>query len=284
MPLQYNEYYNEQTGLTIGLKKLLFSKKSDYQLVEVYETDTWGNLMTIDGMVMLSERDEFVYHEMISHTALFSHPNPSRVLIIGGGDGGTAREVMKHESVAHVDMVEIDQTVVEASKLHFPGVGDFDNPKLNVHYEDGIAFVKNVKDPYDIIIIDGSDPVGPAEGLFEKEFYQYCLDALKEGGILTAQTESPWVESYHPSMKKVFKSINELFSVSKMYLTYIPLYPAGMWSMAFASKGIDPLGDHVRNKLKSNHELLSSLNYYNEEVHFGSFALPNFVKRIIEEG
>ncbi|MFO7798180.1 MAG: polyamine aminopropyltransferase, partial [Rhodohalobacter sp.] len=199
MPLQYNEYYNEQTGLTIGLRKLLFAKRSDYQLVEVYETDTWGNLMTIDGMVMLSERDEFVYHEMISHVAMFTHPNPKRVLIIGGGDGGTAREVLKHSTVEHADMVEIDQTVVEASKLHFPGVGDFDNPNLNVLYEDGIAFVKNVKDPYDVIIIDGSDPVGPAEGLFEKDFYQFCLDALTEDGVLTAQTESPWVESYYPS-------------------------------------------------------------------------------------
>ncbi|MCC5914936.1 MAG: hypothetical protein JJU46_11215, partial [Balneolaceae bacterium] len=154
MPLQYNEFYNEQTGLTIGLKKLLFSKESEFQTVEVYETDTWGNLMTIDGMVMLSERDEFVYHEMISHIAMFTHPNPKRVLIIGGGDGGTAREVLKHTSVEQVDMVEIDKTVVDASKLHLPGVGDFDNPKLNVLYEDGIAFVKNVKQPYDVIIID----------------------------------------------------------------------------------------------------------------------------------
>jgi len=282
MPLQYNEYYNEQTGLTIGLKKLLFAKQSEYQLVEVYETDTWGNLMTIDGMVMLSERDEFVYHEMISHVAMFTHPNPKRVLIIGGGDGGTAREVLKHSSVEHVDMVEIDQAVVEASKLHFAGVGDFENPKLNVLYEDGIAFVKNVKDPYDVIIIDGSDPVGPAEGLFEKDFYQFCLDALNDDGVLTAQTESPWVESYYPSMKKVFRALDELFEVSKMYLSYIPLYPAGMWSMACATKGEDPLSSEVTKRIRSNPELLESLNYYNEEVHFGAFALPNFVKKIVE--
>jgi spermidine synthase len=204
------------------------------------------------------------------------------VLIIGGGDGGTAREVLKHSSVEHVDMVEIDQTVVEASKLHFPGVGDFENPKLNVLYEDGIAFVKNVKDPYDVIIIDGSDPVGPAEGLFEKDFYQFCLDALTDDGVLTAQTESPWVESYYPSMKKVFTALDELFDVSKMYLSYIPLYPAGMWSMACATKGEDPLSSEVTKRIRSNPELLKSLNYYNEEVHFGAFALPNFVKRIVE--
>ncbi len=282
MPLQYNEFYNEQTGLTIGLKKLLFSEQSEYQLVEVYETDTWGNLMTIDGMVMLSERDEFVYHEMISHVAMFTHPQPERVLIIGGGDGGTAREVLKHPSVKQVDMVEIDKTVVDASKLHFPGVGDFDNPKLKVLYEDGIAFVKNVNQPYDVIIIDGSDPVGPAEGLFEKDFYQFCLDALSADGVLTAQTESPWVESYYPSMKKVFSALDDLFPVSKMYLSYIPLYPAGMWSMACASRGEDPLSEEVLERAESAQRILSTLDYYNPAVHRGAFALPNFVKKIIQ--
>lgn len=283
MTLQYNEFYNEQTGLTIGLKKLLFSEKSEYQLVEVYETDTWGNLMTIDGMVMLSERDEFVYHEMISHVAMFTHPYPRRVLIIGGGDGGTAREVLKHPSVEVVDLVEIDQTVVEASKLHFPGVGDFSNPKLNVLYEDGIAFLKNASDPYDVIIIDGSDPVGPAEGLFEKDFYQFCLNALSEDGVLTAQTESPWVESYYTSMKKVFSALDDLFPVSKMYLSFIPLYPAGMWSMACASKKEDPLSEDVMNRISDHNVLLSSLNYYNTDIHHGSFALPNFVRKIIKD-
>ena len=282
MPLQYNEYYNEQTGLTVGLKKLLFSEQSKYQLVEVYETDTWGNLMTIDGMVMLSERDEFVYHEMISHVAMFTHPEPKKVLIIGGGDGGTAREVLKHPSVERVDMVEIDKTVVDASKLHFPGVGDFDNPKLNVLYEDGIEFVKNAMEKYDVIIIDGSDPMGPAEGLFEKEFFSYCFDALSEHGVLTAQTESPWVDSYHPSMKKVFYALDDLFPMSGMYLSYIPLYPAGMWSMACASKKEDPLGRGALGRAEDAAGIISTLKYYNADVHRGAFALPNFVSEIIK--
>lgn len=281
MPLQYNEFYNAQTGLTIGLNKLLFSEQSDYQLVEVYETDTWGNLMTIDGMVMLSERDEFVYHEMLTHVGMFTHPNPQRVLIIGGGDGGTAREVMKHASVNHVDMVEIDKTVVDASKKFLPEVGDFDNPKLNVLYEDGIAFIKNVSDPYDVIIIDGSDPVGPAEGLFEKDFYELCYNALTDDGVLTAQTESPWVESYYPSMKKVFHAIDDLFPVSKMYLSFIPLYPAGMWSMACASKSVNPLSDDVYNRIEKGIDSIKPLKYYNADLHRGSFALPSFVSDVI---
>ena len=282
MPLQYNEYYNEQTGLTVGLKKLLFSKQTAYQLVEVYETDTWGNLMTIDGMVMLSEKDEFVYHEMLSHTAMFTHPNPERVLIIGGGDGGAAREVMKHPSVKHVDMVEIDKAVVDASKLYFPGVGDFENPKLQVLYEDGIAFIKKGSDPYDVIIIDGSDPVGPAEGLFEKEFYRYCFNALAAEGVLTTQTESPWVNSYHPSIQKVFNALDDLFPVSKMYTCAIPLYPAGLWSMGIASKKEDPLSNATKERIYSAGALLQSLQYYNPDIHRASFALPTFVSKIIE--
>jgi len=280
MSLQYNEFYHERTGLTIGLKKLLYSKQSEYQLTEVYETDTWGNLMTIDGMVMLSEKDEFVYHEMIAHTALFSHPNPERVLIIGGGDGGTAREVMKHPAVQHLDMVEIDRNVVEASRLHFPDVGDFENPKINLLFEDGIAFVKNVTESYDVIIIDGSDPVGPAEGLFKKEFYQSCYEALNEDGILTSQTESPWVKSYHQSIQAVFRNLKELFPVSSMYLCFIPLYPAGMWSMAFASKNYEACDSAVQERIK-NSTFAGNLRYYNSEIHYASFALPNFVKDIV---
>lgn len=282
MPLQYNEFYHENTGLTVGVKRLLFSEQTDYQLVEVYETDTWGNLMTIDGMVMLSEKDEFVYHEMLTHPAMFAHPNPEKVLIIGGGDGGTAREVMKHPSVKQVDLVEIDEAVVRAAKQYLPKVGDWENDRLNVLFEDGIAFVKNAKAEYDVVIIDGSDPVGPAEGLFEKDFFQFCFDALKEDGVLTAQTESPWVEEYHPAIRKVFDALNEVFTQSNMYLGYIPLYPAGMWSFAFASKGIQIQSDEVLKRVEDGlGNFGESLKYYNKSVHQGAFALPGFVQDII---
>ena len=282
MPLTYNEFYNGRTGLTVGVEKLLFSEETPYQKVEVYETDTWGNLMTIDGMVMLSERDEFVYHEMLSHVGMFSHPNPERVLIVGGGDGGTAREVMRHPSVSHVDLVEIDEAVVRASKEFLPDVGDWDNPKLNVLFEDGIQFVKDIRDPYDVIIIDGSDPVGPAEGLFENEFMQACHDGLTENGVLTAQTESPWVEDYHPSMRKVFSALDETYKISTMYLAYIPLYPTGMWSFSFASKSAHALSRETMKRVDDRLKKFDTdLKYYNREVHKGCFSLPNFVADII---
>lgn len=283
MPLQYNEFYHKNTGLTVGVNKLLFSKQSEYQLVEVYETDTWGNLLTIDGMVMLSERDEFVYHEMLAHVAMFAHPNPQRVLIIGGGDGGTAREVLKHPSVTHVDMVEIDRTVVDASKEFFPSVGAFGNPRLNVLYEDGIRFVQDVKESYDIIIVDGSDPVGPAEGLFSNNFYLSCKHALTKNGILTTQTVTPWVKEYHPAMRGVFGALSDLFPISAMYLSAIPLYPAGLWSMGYASLSEDPLSDDIQSRHQAmEKEILRDLKYYNPEVHRAAFALPNFVKDIIK--
>src|SRR5690625_1350084 len=187
--LQYNEYYHQRTGLTVGVKRQLFSRQSPWQRVEVFETDSWGNLLTIDGMVMLSEKDEFVYHEMLTHVGLFTHPEPGNILIIGGGDGGTAREVMKHPSVQRVDLVEIDETVVEASRQFLPEVGDFDNPKLNLIIGDGLDYVKATSRRYDVIIVDGSDPVGPAEGLFSREFYLNCHSILTGSGILVAQTE-----------------------------------------------------------------------------------------------
>ncbi|WP_083902096.1 polyamine aminopropyltransferase [Balneola vulgaris] len=279
---QYNEYYKGKTGLTVGVKKVLFSEQTPYQKVEVFETDAWGNLMTIDGMVMLSEKDEFVYHEMLSHVGMFAHPNPEKVLIIGGGDGGTAREVLRHPSVKVVDMVEIDEAVVRASKEFLPAVGAWDDPRLTVHFEDGIAFVKAATNEYDVIIIDGSDPVGPAEGLFEKDFFEFCFNALTENGVITGQTESPWVKEYYPSMKKVFNALTEVFDESSMYLGYIPLYPAGMWSFAYASKGIRANDSEVLARVEQGLETFgNSLKYYNKDVHSASFALPNFVAEII---
>lgn len=282
MPLQYNEFYHKNTGLTVGINKLLFSKQSKYQLIEVYETDTWGNLLTIDGMVMLSEKDEFVYHEMLVHTAMFAHPKPQEVLIIGGGDGGSAREVLKHTSVVQVDMVEIDETVIQASKKYLPNVGDWSNKRLNVRVEDGVEFLKNTEKKYDVIIIDGSDPVGPAEGLFEKSFIELCSNALNHNGILTAQTESPWVKEYHPSMRQIFNALGDIYQTSAMYLAYIPLYPAGMWSFAFASNQINPLSNEVMQRINADsNNIIPHLKYYNKEIHKSSFALPNFVADII---
>lgn len=282
MPSNFNEYYSGTTGLTVGVNRVLFSEQTEYQKVEVLETDTWGNLMTIDGMVMLSVKDEFVYHEMLAHVGMFTHPQPEKVLIVGGGDGGTAREVLRHEPVVEVDMVEIDEAVIRASREFFPGVGDWDNPKLNVIVGDGIEYLAETRETYDLIIVDGSDPVGPAEGLFGKRFIASCHDALAEDGVLAAQTESPWVPSYHDSMGRVYAALDALYELTRMYLAYIPLYPAGMWSFALASKGPGPLTRETVDRVEEGLEAFGDeLKYYNKEIHISCFGLPNFVKRII---
>lgn len=279
---QFNEFYKGRSGLTLGIHRKLYSKKTPYQVVEVLETDAWGNLLTIDGLVMLSERDEFVYHEMISHVPLFTHPNPENVLIIGGGDGGTAREVMRHSRVKQVDLVEIDEAVVEACREYLPDVGDFDNPKLTLRIEDGIQFIHNTPDEtYDVVIVDGSDPVGPAEGLFDTSFVEQCARILKKDGVFASQSESPWVEHYHPSMQRLKRGLEQFFPIVKPYICSIPLYPTGMWSMVLASRQYDPKGDQLSVSVqKEGDAFLNGCRYYTEELHVAAFALPAFVRKI----
>lgn len=279
---QFNEFYKGRSGLTLGIRRKLYSKKTPYQVVEVLETDVWGNLLTIDGLVMLSEKDEFVYHEMLSHVPLFTHPNPEKVLIIGGGDGGTAREVMRHSRVKQVDLVEIDEAVVEACREFLPDVGDFDNPKLTLRIEDGIQFIHDTPDgTYDVVIVDGSDPVGPAEGLFDTSFVEQCARILKQDGVFASQSESPWVEHYHPSMQRLKKGLEQFFPIVNPYICSIPLYPTGMWSMVLASRQYDPKGDQISDFVqKEGDAFLNGCRYYTEELHVAAFALPAFVRKI----
>ncbi|MGM0589552.1 MAG: polyamine aminopropyltransferase [Bacteroidota bacterium] len=283
MAFTFTEYYEGKTGITFGVNRVLFSESTPYQKVEVLETDSWGRLLTVDDMVMLSEQDEFVYHEMIAHVPLNSHPKPEKVLIVGGGDGGTAREVLRHEQVTSVDLVEIDEAVVRASQEFLRGVGEFDDPRLTVTIEDGIHWVEDHKQSYDVIIVDGSDPVGPAEGLFNRSFFESCYNALHEQGILVAQSESPWVQHYHEPIRHIYHIMDELFDLAKLYLSHIPLYPTGMWAMTYACKGqLDPLSveteDRVANFMAKHGE---HLRYYNQDIHHSTFALPQFVRRVI---
>ena len=282
---RFDEFYLNRTGLTVGVEEVLFSRQTPFQKVEVLRTDSWGNLMTIDGLVMLSEQDEFVYHEMLVHVPMLTHPRPRRVLIIGGGDGGSAREVLKHPGVVHVDMVEIDQAVVEASKLHFPGVGRFDDPRLHVRYEDGIEFVRRAGEngeTYDVVIIDGSDPVGPAEGLFEASFVHNCRWVLSDQGVFCSQSESPWVKAFHPGMKRLHSGLKREFPRVDTYLSWIPLYPAGMWSMMMATLGEAPTAAATLERVQSAAgTFLAGCRYYNADIHSGAFALPTFVRGIL---
>ena len=270
----YQEKDEMQKGraISIGIKKLLHDEESQYQHMQIFETNYFGKMMTLDGAVMLTEYDEFAYHEMIAHVPLLVHPNPKRVLIIGGGDGGTVREVAKHRGVEEIHMCEIDRMVVDASKKYFPGVSSaLDDPRLTIFYEDGANFIKEKKGYYDVILVDSTDPVGPAEPLFREEFYSDLKDATKEDGIVVTQSESMFY--YKDLLRKMGEFNKKVYSVYKYYNTMVPTYPSGVIGFSFCSKKHEPL-DFDEEKAKE----LKDLKYYTPDIHRAAFALPKFFK------
>lgn len=277
---------DEDQALSIRFTgEVFFDVKSPYQRVRILESTKYGKMLALDDMVMTTINDEFHYHEMISHPAMFTHGNAKNILVIGGGDGGTIREILRHESVEKVTMVEIDGEVIEACKQFLPEIASqFNNPKLDLKVADGIAFVKDATPKsYDIIIVDGSDPVGPAEGLFSTAFYTNCFNALKDGGILVAQGESP--KFNEKAFAELNHTLQDIFGKENtpVSLFYVPTYPTGMWSFQYGLKG----GAHPKNV--SNDAQIESfvsnqkLRYYNSDIHKASFATPNFVKELVKK-
>ncbi|HYE58460.1 MAG TPA: polyamine aminopropyltransferase [Rhodothermales bacterium] len=280
---QFTEFWAGHTGLTFGIERVLFSEQSDFQQVTVVQTDTFGRLMLLDGLVMLTERDEFVYHEMIAHPALCLHPKVRRVLVIGGGDGGTVREVLRHPDVQHVDLVEIDGLVVEAARRFFPTVAcALDDPRLDVRIEDGLAFIKNAPEgSYDVVLVDSTDPVGFAEGLFGEDFYRDCVRVLGPNGILVSQTESPFDEAFQRQIRSAGRTLGGLFTHVAFYLAHIPTYPMGTWSFVMASKGPHPVADFDEAAARARlAPFADALKYYHAGLHRAAFALPAFVERL----
>lgn len=257
--------------------------QTPYQRVKILETYKYGKMLAIDEMVMTTEKDEFHYHEMIVHPAMFVHGNAHDILVIGGGDGGTVRELMRHDSVRQVTMVEIDKEVVEACKKYLPGIAaSFDDPRLNLIIGDGIAYVAQAPaESYDVIIVDGSDPVGPAEGLFSVKFLKDCAHALKPNGIFVMQGESPTFNE--KAFKDLHIALANIYGKEHTYVSlfFIPTYPTGMWSFQYGVKSsqnmkILPNPEKVRNFVNKHH-----LRYYSDEIHAASFALPGFIKEML---
>ncbi|MCH2022687.1 MAG: polyamine aminopropyltransferase [Saprospiraceae bacterium] len=265
--------------------KILYNKQSDYQKVRVFESYAFGKTLAIDDMVMVTEKDEFIYHEMIVHIPVFIHGNPKRVLVIGGGDGGTIRELFRHSSIEKVVMVEIDEYVVEASKLHLPQLScEFDNPNLELHIMDGVQYMKDCDDEeFDLIVIDGSDPEGPAEGLFSYSFYKDAYRVLKPGGILNLQSEGPLFNTN--AFLGLNKCMHDIFGKNSIacYLTYISTYPTGMWSFITAQKNKDLKYTDFDLPAAAIFSQKNNLQYYTPEMHFAAYALPPFVRQLIKE-
>ncbi len=274
LDLWVKEVFQDNVSLGFRVEEVLFSEKSKYQQVDIVKTTGHGKMLLNDGMVMLSEKDEFVYHEMIAHVPIFSHPNPDKILIIGGGDGGTAREVLKHKNVRKVTLVEIDELVVNACKKHLPKLSkSFEDPKMNLLIDDGVKFVNETKEKFDIILVDSTDPVGPATPLFNREFYESASKILNDDGILISQAESPF---YNQDIQlSMMKAQRDFFKTLNIFLLSNLTYPGGLWSFGFASKGNISFKTDTTEKFKDSG---IKMKYYNPDVHLASFVLPDFIK------
>lgn len=280
--LWYTENHQEDTKFSIKVTEHLHSEKSDFQQIDFFKSSTFGTFFTLDGLMMVTEKDEFIYHDMITHIPMAVNPSIKKVLIIGGGDGGTAREVLRYPSIEQVDMVEIDERVVRLCQKYIPQTAcKLDNdPRLTLYFEDGLKFVQEAEScSYDLILVDSTDPIGPGEGLFTFEFYNNCKRVLSDEGILINQHESPYYESYAHEMKRAHSKINETFPIAKVYQFHMPTYPSGHWLFGFASKKYDPIKD-----LKADAWQAFGLKtkYYNTDLHIGCFMLPSYVKDTLE--
>jgi len=279
MELWYTEQHTDNVRFSIKVDKPLYTDQSEFQRIDVFHSKEFGNFFTLDGLMMVTEKDEFIYHDMIVHVPMATNPKIKNVLVIGAGDGGTVRELTRYNTIEKIDMVEIDKMVVDVCREYFPQTAcKFDDPRVQLYFEDGLKFVRSKENTYDLIIVDSTDPFGPGEGLFTKEFYGNCYKALKEDGILVNQHESPYYQEYAKSMQRAHKRIRELFPVCRVYQAHIPSYPSGHWLFGFASKTYDPLIDIDEQAWNS---LGLKTKYYNTEIHKGCFALPNYVLELL---
>jgi spermidine synthase len=281
LDLWYSEFHAEDVKFSIKVKKHLHSEKSAFQQIDFFDSDTFGVFFTLDGLMMVTEKDEFAYHDMIVHPAFAVNPDIKDVLVIGGGDGGTAREISRYKTVANIDMVEIDGRVVELRKEYLPQTAsalDTDS-RIHLHIADGLEFVKSAPaGKYDLILVDSTDPIGPGEGLFTTEFYTNCNRALNEAGILVNQHESPYYTDYAREMKRSHEKIKNMFPIAEVYEFHIPTYPSGHWLFGFASKKRHPVNDFDAKKWEA---FGLHTKYYNTVLHTAAFALPTYVKELL---
>jgi len=268
-------------GLSISVDKQIYSAQSRFQRIDVFDTPEFGHMLTLDGFLMLTEKDEFIYHEMIVHVPLAVHPAAKNILIIGGGDGGAVRELCRYKTVEHIDLVEIDEEVVSVCKKFLPSVAcSLDDERVRIHYEDGLRFIRRFSNHYDVIIVDSTDPFGPGEGLFTKEFYGNCYKALKDDGILVNQHENPFYQDDSVSVRQIHKRIVQSFPISRLYQAHIPTYPSGHWLFGFSSKQYHPVEDLNAERWNALH---LKTRYYNTNLHKAAFALPTYVEDIIKD-
>jgi spermidine synthase len=281
MDLWFSEYHTKHVRFSIQVNSELYHEKSDYQDIAVFDSPEFGRFLTLDGVMMLTEKDEFIYHEMITHVPMAVNPSIRKVLVIGAGDGGVLRELGKYPDIEQIDLVEIDERVIEVCKEYLPQTAcGFDNEKVQVHIADGLRFIRRVQNEYDLIIVDSTDPSGPGEVLFTKEFYGNCYQALTEDGIMVNQHESPFYAEDAAAMQRAHKRIALSFPICKVYQAHIPTYPSGHWMFGFASKKYHPLRDLKGEQWEA---LNLSTRYYTVNLHKGAFYIPRYVEEMLIE-
>lgn len=281
MDLWYSEEHSDNSKFSIKVKNAIYSERTNYQDIAFFDSYDFGRFFTLDGLMMVNEKDEFIYHEMIVHVPMSVNKEIKNVLVIGGGDGGTLRELTRYKTIDNIDHVEIDERVAELCKKYLKQTAiGYDDKRIKSFFTDGIEFIKDKEDYYDLILVDSTDPIGPGEGLFTTEFYLNCYKALTKKGILVNQHESPYYENYAREMKKAHKKLKKIFDVTKVYQFHMPTYASGHWLFGFASKGICPINDLDE---KAWNKLGLKTDYYNTDLHKASFSLPNYVIRMLEE-
>ena len=281
MEFWFSEMQTPDVKMSIRVNRQLYSGKSEFQRIDVFESPQFGRFLTLDGYMMLTERDEFIYHDMIVHVPMAVHPAVRDVLVIGAGDGGVIRELTRYPEIERIDMVEIDPLVVEVCKKYLPQTAcSLNDPRVEIYHEDGLRFVRSKADAYDLIIIDSPNPFGPGEGLFTIEFYGSCYKALREDGIMVNQHESPFYPEDAAACQRAHKRIVESFPISRVYQAHIPTYPSGHWLFGFASKKYHPLKD--LQEVAWNMRGLSC-KYYTTMLHKGAFYLPAYVEELLKD-
>lgn len=282
MDLWYTEKWCKDVGFSVKVREHLCHVKSQYQKIDIFDSAILGKFLTLDGLMVVNEKDAFIYHEMLVHVPMAVNPEAKRALIIGGGEGGTARELLRYPGIEHIDLVEIDAQVVEACKAHLPYTKQvLEDARVNVIISDGAGFASKTPDnSYDLILVDSSFPVGPCEGLLTTSFYADCLRLLTPDGILVNQDESPYFDDTADKMKRSYAKVKKLFPVAAVYQAHIPTYPSGHWLFGMASKKYHPIKDIKAFKW---HNIGLDTQYYNTDLHLGAFMLPNYVKKMLED-
>lgn len=281
MEMWFSEMHTPNVKISIRIDRQLYSGQSDYQRIDVFDSTELGRFVTLDGSIIFSQADEFVYNEMVTHVPMSVHPQVKKVLIIGGGDGGVAREYCRYPEIEAIDVVEQDEMFVDVCRQFFPETAKgFEDERVNIFYEDGLKFLRKKINEYDIIVNDSTDPFGHTEGLFTKEFYGNCYKALKDDGIMVYQHGSPFYDEDEVACRNMHRKAYRSFPISRVYQAHIPTCPSGYWLFGFASKKYHPLSDFKPERFNDRK---MHTDYYTTNLHMGAFMLPKYVEDLLEE-